>query len=340
MSKRETDFLHGLLDTHKVKYRDQGREHLLTRRNYEQNPFYDALKKGYSELEQAHTPADITRLDLADFIMDRLPRLKNYHGGADYTGLRRPLNAIRYYTEHPSPQERLLGAYNPEAAIIKLYPHYRKTDNPLLTLLHEGTHGLDHLFMRSYQLPAVTALNYAQRDSSPHFSMPDILEGTKSILGDPRFKDKIYSYDRTFGPDIQQSFKELSPLPPAPPISDFYGAREKLFDLRKQHTHPSAHPFQHLSELTAYGTENLPYRWNVNEQTNPYSARLMHNVMGAEQRSFQQLGLNPQEHPGITGAFNDRLAQLSSAMQRREPQTTGTSGMGAGAVGASAGGEP
>lgn len=270
-----------------------------------QDPVYEELLRFYPKLVPE-------KQQLANLVLSGLSSLQSNpraFGNLDYVDLLATPemdsqgNRQDYYQTIPAPAGRGLD----ELQVIKLSPYESKL-NPVDTLTHEGIHALDDLYTKTHQreiLDFLAAEEGAGRIQPGRRGIGRLLKDAQAIIPDASFR-QLYPYESFFRPKIIQDFRNINEQRPTDNIRSFTQAR----DLLKEEMEKSQDPgdsFMPLSELSAFGMENLFEPWSVEGASDPAKGLLLAMMRGVH-RGFSDLGLN--QHPLVSSAFDKRMAEL------------------------------
>lgn len=216
----------------------------------------------FQELVGAYPTLDDSQQQLASFFTTHLPKQKGFkHINLTHKPLR-DKKGIR------------MDAYDAADKTISLAPLTQENEdipNPLLTLIHEATHALDDLHMKTYQKSAPNFLAKHLKDTPLNKDKADWYKGAQKLLRVKDFTDR-YPYKGTEGAreNIANSMFNLH-LPPEgqtkPIIKDYAAAKAKLDELRDTGELDDDLFFASLSEFPAFFVENLSKPIDVNWET-------------------------------------------------------------------------
>lgn len=224
-------------------------------------------------------------------------------------------------TQQTDKSDNPMESYDFGAKTINLHPYGKL--NPILKYIHEGTHALDDLVMKTYQDKALEFLAKHLKDQEISKDQGKWYTGAQEILPAPDFK-KYYPYGKNVNrgalQNINDSMYNLDT--PAPgklqPIKTFKKAHEKFTEL----TNPPAYEnnseddqlFNTLSEFPAYVVENISNRWippGKDQSHGHLGRKFLKKITKDVYKNFQNLEPNfSTTYPNANQSFLDRLAQL------------------------------
>lgn len=237
-----------------------------------------------------------------------------------------------------------MDSYDTRTKSIKLSPvgfgtNAGPTINPFLTLVHEGTHALDHLNMKTYQ----HALDFLINKKIP-FNNEDWYKGAQSILPQRDFKE-LYPYkftnkeDQEGGAqaDINNSFWNLQSdlntkkmINPLGNFKDLHPLFEKVHTGQahnKERELPKDYFFTSLSEFPAFAVEGLSSPWNIKEHAKNFPTtqnekknlprKFLKTMLKDVWQNFNTM--EPEfadKYPAANKGFIDRLVQLRNQSKK------------------------
>lgn len=286
-------------------------------------------KNAYNEFEQYDTEdIGIPQRQLGQFITNQLANLEDNENALDI------FNKLNIYTTPPPSGANNPNAYDPNERTIGLntYKDEYEDINPLITLIHEGTHALDDLYIRNSQEAAIKALAKMEHNKGGKqknlLTYPnDWYEQAQKILDIPRFteeyplernsSDNTYRHPAGYGKPILAEEKEKLSSHVGQNISNFKDVKKYLGDKTEQFEH---HLFEEpFTEFTAHAVENIHNPWEINNEkskanywkNNNTGRKFLKDVTKGVYRNFQKL--DPQfstSYPEANQAFLDRISQL------------------------------
>lgn len=221
-----------------------------TPENISQTDLFQGLAEKYPTL-------DNSQQQLASFFTTHLPKQK----GFKYINL----------THEPLRDKKGLrmDAYDAADKTISLAPLPQEEEyipNPLLTLIHEGTHALDDLHMKTYQKSAPNFLAKHLKDTPLNKDKAAWYNGAQKLLAIPDFTN-AYPYKGTARKNIVDSMFNLRESSEKPKIKDYAAAKVRLDELRDTGELDDDLFFASLSEFPAFFVENLSKPIDVNWET-------------------------------------------------------------------------
>lgn len=228
-----------------------------------QEKFFKGLVEDYKKIDKD----DIGTRELAKFMATQLSKQKDFNGLVLNKKANRDRNGNR------------VDAYDTEDRNITMAPLDKdvSTPNPISTLIHEGTHALDHSHMRTYQNSAIDLLAKHLGNTPIDKDNGKWYTGAQEILkvAAPDFH-KYYPFKpvgkgkktpSNVVKNIKDSMYNLEP--PAklrqPQSILTYGAAKKKLDSLKKIGKKPEHDlfFESLSEFPAFAVESLSKPWNI-----------------------------------------------------------------------------
>jgi len=158
------------------------------------------------------------------------------------------------------------GVYEPTTQELDIYDK----DSPFKTFIHEGTHALDNLHMRTYQRQALDFLAKHGRDQQGNSITPSQdpgywYERARKILPSQIFNQGTYKfgtgkYDKEGYPDVKQSIiNDVNFSAPVNQNNNYEQAKDNYQNLQNNDNQS----FMPLSEFTAFAVENLNTPWKI-----------------------------------------------------------------------------
>lgn len=281
--------------------------------------------------------------DLVKFIPEQIVDLENAwqaksNGTFDYLNLTK----APYFTQSLERMDfyDMEGGSNGDEQIIRISPFDDQktgpvTNNPHITLIHEGAHALDDLYMRIYQNEAINQLAKLESNNKDDIvETPNWYTQAQNILNVPDFK-KYYPYNEKNGKvNIENTFNNLAQDYSSDEnnvenkIKSFTEAQEALNWLRINKSDEAIegkHFFASLGEFTGFAVQNIDNIWNISNNKNDDNywekqndgRKFLKAVTKGVQNNFLELEPNfAANYPDVHKAFNDRIFQL-----KREEKT-------------------
>ena len=217
---------------------------------------------------------------------------------------------------------------------IRISP-YDPPGNPIITLIHEGTHALDDAYMRTYQKEAIDILaNMEPKDRMERqkwFDEGNWYNQAQNILGIEDFKT-YYPYNgiNNAKTNIENSFANLtkdystdeSNTQENEEVTDFQKAK-KAFEWLAEHkpgdAPDSRHFYASLGEFPAFAVQNINTPWQISDnrddinywKNNNDGRRFLKAITKGVYRNFRELDpAFSESYPDANRAFLDRLTQL------------------------------
>jgi hypothetical protein len=246
------------------------------------------------------------------------------------------------------------GLYEPSTQQLNIYDG----DSPFKTFIHEGTHALDDLHMRTYQKEALDFLAKHGRDNSvapPRSIGPSQdpgywYENARKIISSPTFKQRSYNFGtggyktvqkESYPKDVKQSMIDGAEeiLDPKNPSKTYEQVSHNYQNL----TNKDSEFFNPLSEFIAFGVENLNLPWSKTLKNIDYSnkdfltkdhgsnlgRKFLKKMTKATYTGFRDIynqQPNPnqtfmQAYPAMHQSFLDRLVELRNANKHSDANT-------------------
>lgn len=198
--------------------------------------------------------------------------------------------------------------------------------NPISALIHEGTHALDDLHMKTYQKTIPSFLAKHLKGTKIDKDRGNWYTGAQQILPNQSFQN-YYPYkgeDESAHEDIKNSMHDLQlPLRGQPQsIQTFEAAAQELANGNRQVDPADDSLFQSLSEFPAFAVESLSKPWEIEWKgkgknkkivgpANNIGRKLLKKVAKDVYSNFQGLDQNFNEsYPDTNQAFRDRIVEL------------------------------
>jgi len=210
-----------------------------------------------------------------------------------------------------------------------------ESHSPFTTFIHEGTHALDDLRMRTYQKDAIDFLAKNIKNpinSSEGISLEDDRGGwyraAQNILPVPSF-NKLYPWgtmDKKFSgavPGIAASIVEADREAGNKNVKggnrinfDYEGPKSDLDTIRGKGNMPSNRLFNGLSEFPAFAMESLHKPWIVNDKSHLSSderlgRKFLKTMVKGTRREFNTMEPDfARRYPDVDRNFQDRLNEI------------------------------
>lgn len=246
-------------------------------------------------------------------------------------------------------KDKRSDAYSPSTRSIDLNINKNNLDdytsvNPLIPLIHEGTHALDDLYMKIPQREAMDILTTMENPKEGKQQNLLYKEGhnrdwynqAQYILDSPDFtnwypleldpdsnseSDEEEQYPEGYGDTtLDTGLRQLKTFTGRKDISNFTDARTALYE--EDPDNEQNFFFKPFSEFTAYSVENLHRPWNIHNNQNDKKTgnywkyfndgrRFLKGITKGVYRNFREL--DPEfstRYPDANQAFLDRISQL------------------------------
>lgn len=245
----------------------------------------------YNDLNKSINSLNPTQQELANFIFNKLGQNENFKGLNLYNEEPKEGGSEGYYNMHPSDRE------------MTLFRSYKGKTNPLLTMIHEGTHFLDDEYMRNYQKPAFTFLNKHQGNVSIKDDKGNWYTHAQNILNPKGHFKQAYPFKELKAEDGPNSLKlHYNRIYEAndKPIPDNDNLNYSTLYNALNESGVEGQIFSPLSEFTTFGIENLHTPWNINWK----KIKDISNVQGPNQSDLGRKFLKKMTKATYTG-FRD-----------------------------------
>lgn len=286
--------------------------------NYNSNEIYQKFHNHYTNQLLSETEKELGR-----FIPSQLANLENRE---DKNGTLEYLNLLK--RPYKDEQGTRMDYYDSNNQTIKMSPYDTK-DNPIVTLMHEGTHALDDLFMRTYQKEAIDSLAKMESKGKTPLADGSWYDQAQNILNSDIFKEH-YSYkSENAKQNIQDSFSNLakdnsSDEYKPTEITNFKQAQEALKNLNSETSSPDpSYFFASLSEFPAFAVENISKPWEIN--ANNWLAqndgrKFLKSITKGVYNNFSRLEPKfNEQYPNANQSFTDRISQLRNYAKHPTP---------------------
>ena len=271
-----------------------------------------------------NTPYNILELEkqqITKFILEQLSKDERFNG----------------ISLREKPDRNSSGSYNFQDRNFSVTVNNQQSAsyNPVLSFIHEGTHALDDLSMRTYQRNALTWLSKNVPEQKINSDKPgrgksaNWYKQAQEILGNKSF-EKVYKFsgngETSASIDIKRGFSQLlngrSEDPEALDENLTYSkAYEEIKDkilTDNQSAYPENNDFAILSEFAAHFVEQLGT--SIPEERVTYQRNLgrkfIKSIAKGVQNNFMEL--DPEfagNYPDAHKAFNDRIFELANKVK-------------------------
>lgn len=274
--------------------------------------------------------------DLANFIVPRLINQQNFNNANLYNNFLSSKSKNFYDSENKSLNVHISS---PTASM----------DNPIIRLIHEGTHGLDNLQMKTYQNPTFDFLSKHLGNQPISQDQGNWYTGAQTILNNNTFKGNAYNYNDESPGNVRQNiindanqFLFNNQPPHNMSFTDINQALTNASDDEKDGL------FMQMSEFPAFAVEQLDkpldVRWKekggneINPENHPRAGQPVYEMTGVNgqtnlgrkflrrvtkdvYQNFQNLDSGfDVNYPEAAQAFRDRITELRNKNKYMNPQ--------------------
>ena len=288
------------------------------------NDIYGDLNRAYKEIRPSAN--ETTQSQLLDFITKQLDKESSFND----IQLQKEADTRHIDNDKRKPTYESLGQYYFGRGQIDLPTRSSSARefNPLISLLHEGTHALDDLKMNTYQKSSMNFLNKHLPNQAVANDPGNWYKGAQNILNNDNFKEG-YPYVKVTN-DFNQSYKTLTGTQQDNPT--FNNIYSQLND-KNNAARNNSYLFSSLSEIPAHAIENLHNPWGVKWQStinpspnnqllyqmeNPndnLGRKFLKNNIKSVYGNFQQMHNDLHEQP--YRPFNEAYPQAADSFKQR-----------------------
>jgi predicted house-cleaning noncanonical NTP pyrophosphatase (MazG superfamily) len=294
------------------------------------NSIFNKLREGYQKYYNKPVYQN-----LADFIVPQLINHNNFVNANLYDSFSKAKSKNLYDSENKSLDVRVSS---PQSSI----------DNPIITLIHEGTHGLDNLQMKTHQNPTFDFLSKHLGNQPISQDQGNWYTGAQTILNNNTFKGNAYNYNESPGNVRQNIINDANQFlfnnqpPHNMSFTDINQALTNASDDEKDGL------FMQMSEFPAFAVEQLDkpldVRWKekggneINPENHPRAGQPVYEMTGVNgqtnlgrkflrrvtkdvYQNFQNLDSGfDVNYPEAAQAFRDRITELRNKNKYMNPQ--------------------
>lgn len=271
-----------------------------------------------------------SQLDLGQYIAQQLANFK-YRPENDSDKALNAFETLNIRTKKPLTDEenaKMKVGYDTIDRNISLNTY--DDVNPLTYLIHEGTHALDDLYMRTPQQEAIDTLaSIESKKTSSKNILQNILidnqgnnkrgwyDEVVDILDDPGFSS---TYNKNWAnEELANNQQEMNEYSPNKDVKNFRDVQEFLAGRSRKDNYENQFFQSPFHEMTAHAVENLHNPWNISNDSNKVNywhnnnegRRLLKNITKGVYRNFREL--DPEfstKYPDANQSFLDRISQL------------------------------
>ena len=271
---------------------------------------------------------DDSRMGLGQFIAQQLANFR-YRPENDSDKALGSFNKLNIRTDEPLTEEEnkaMKVGYDTKSRDISLNTY--DPVNPLTYLIHEGTHALDDLYMRTPQQEAIDTLASIETKGPQANILQNLLvdangnpkrvwyDQVADILKDPGFSK---NYNKNWAnEELAETLAEMREYT-KDPINNFRDVQKFLANRDRKDNYENQFFQSPFHEITAHAVENLDNPWEISNDpkkanywhNNNDGRRLLKNITKGVYRNFQEL--DPEfstKYPDANQAFLDRITQL------------------------------
>jgi hypothetical protein len=272
-----------------------------------------------------------SQLDLGQYIAQQLANFKYPPENLPNKALNN-FNRLNIRTQKPqTPEEnaKMKVGYDTIDRNISLNTY--DDVNPLTYLIHEGTHALDDLYMRTPQQEAIDTLaSIESKKRPPENILQNILvndnqennkrgwyDQVQEILNDDAFNT---SYNKDWAKEqLKSDLSDMQQYQGGQEVENFRDVQKFLTTRGRKDNYENQFFQSPFHEMTAHAIENLDNPWNIsNDQkkanywhNNNDGRRLLKNITKGVYRNFQELDQEfSTKYPEANQSFLDRITQL------------------------------